>query len=87
MNKMRERIKAAEYEYGAYAPCGCLVGLCIDLGDRETAKSVAEWIKDGCHIERFHRSELDKRLESGFGCKCEEKKANREQPSLFEATP
>ena len=63
-------IDECEYAYAAYAKCGCLVGLCVDMQDKDTAKDIAEWITGGCSIERFHLSKRDEILKNGFGHKC-----------------
>lgn len=73
-----------EFAYAAYAKCGCLVGLTVDRQDKDTAEAVAEWITDGCSIERFPLSKRDEILKDGFGCKCAERKRNEQQPSLPE---
>jgi hypothetical protein len=79
---IRTRIKSAqrnerpEFDYVAYAKCGCIVGLTVDFADKDTGKAVAEWIADGCHIERVTTAQVRELLDTkGFGCKC--------QPGLF----
>ena len=46
------------HDYMATAKCGCVVGLVavIPGDEKETAKSVAEFIRDGCTIELVERS-------------------------------
>jgi hypothetical protein len=71
MNKV---LKEPEFEYVAFAKCGCIVGVCVDMADAFTGKSVAEWIKKGCTVERKNRQEFFAVLdEKGFGCKCQHK--------------
>jgi hypothetical protein len=39
-------------DYIARKKCGCVVGICIDHADKDTARRVADWIKDGLTIDR-----------------------------------
>jgi hypothetical protein len=79
---MLNKIKQCEYDYAAYLPCGCLVGLCVDMADKETGKNVSKWITEGCAVKRVHRSELKEIMANGIGCKCEQKQTEG-QISLF----
>jgi hypothetical protein len=53
------------HDYVAIAPCGCVVAICWDLGNAETARSVAEWIKDGCKVERWPLAQAAEAFKKG----------------------
>lgn len=55
---LEERIRAATHEYIARKPCGCCVACAIDLGDDDTADSVAEWIRWGLTVERVSHEDF-----------------------------
>ena len=49
--------KKATHSYVASMPCGCGVAICLDEVDfpKDTAKSVASFIKDGYSVQRLDR--------------------------------
>jgi hypothetical protein len=64
------------HDYIATAKCGCIVGLIADIQgtEKETAKEVANFIKQGCKVERVNRdSEQFKTAIANFGHHCEPK--------------
>jgi hypothetical protein len=66
----------ATHDYCAFKKCGCLVGLAVDMGDRETAKMVGEFIRGGCYVERHPRTDLPELLKDGIGCHCPKDQAS-----------
>lgn len=50
-------IPAPSHDYVGRKPCGCVVAIVADLGDKETGQNVAELIKDGLIIDRLPRQE------------------------------
>lgn len=44
--------KRTDYSYIGRLPCGCVVAVTVDYGDKDTATDVAEFIKDGLTVER-----------------------------------
>lgn len=72
MKTRYEQIKAATHLYiGRVQPCGCVVALVNDTGDKFTAKAVSEFIADGLAVERisFERYREEIVHEPGFmGC-------------------
>lgn len=59
------------HHYVGRAPCGCVYASCYDLGDKDTARTVAEWIKDGLTVERLPRKEAGEALMAGLNCQHE----------------
>lgn len=66
------------HDYIGRKKCGCVVAAVVDMPgfEKETAKTVAEFIRDGLTIERIALVDFDKILP--LGCKCEPK---QEQPA------
>ncbi|MCK9568589.1 hypothetical protein M0R72_06580 [Candidatus Pacearchaeota archaeon] len=58
--------------YIAVKSCGCVVGAVVDIPEcrKETAKDVAEWIRNGLTIERVPSAEVKTLLKA---CHCDEK--------------
>lgn len=52
MNKVRSAMQATHLYIGR-KPCGCAVAAVTDLGDKDTAESVADYIKSGMTVERI----------------------------------
>jgi hypothetical protein len=59
---VRQVWKRPEYDYIGVKECGCVVAICHDLGDKETAKEVAELIRSGLHVERVPVAEAVRRF-------------------------
>lgn len=64
------QIRPVEFVYIAVKPCGCVTGATVDLGDTDTAKSVANFIKSGRHVERVS---IDSGRNMIKRCQCESK--------------
>ena len=71
------------HDYVARLKCGCIVALVADVPgfEKETAKSVAELIRDGCAVERVERTSqvIQSITAEGIGCHCQQ----IQQPVLF----
>ena len=62
------RITKATHDYIGRAPCGCIHAATVDCGDKDTAKTVAEYIRAGLAVERVpHKGKWRDR----FGRNCE----------------
>lgn len=57
------------HDYIAKKKCGCVIAICYDLGDKDTARDVANWIKNGLTVDRVPMSEAVDLLKAGFECK------------------
>lgn len=58
--------------YIAIKPCGCVVAACVDrpVYQKETAKALAKWVRDGLTIERTTLHDAQKRLiEANASCR------------------
>jgi hypothetical protein len=78
------RDKKPTHCYIGRAWCGCVLAITTDRGDKHTAQSVAEFIKDGMTVERIPY--FDGRLDAivNFDCKHGDKpSAEPEQLPLF----
>jgi hypothetical protein len=72
MNSKTVEYIPPEFEFTARKKCGCLVGVCADMGDRETGAEVAKWIARGLAVERLPRARVVEILKNErFGCHCE----------------
>jgi hypothetical protein len=70
-----DKLKNATHAYIGRKACGCVVAVSVDTMDKETGKSVAEFITDGLTIERVQmRTPEYSEIVSNLGCKCEDKK-------------
>ena len=57
------RVRAATHVYVASCKCGAgISGVTTDLGDKSTAKFVADFIKDGRAVERMTLAEYRERM-------------------------
>ena len=83
---MSEQEKIKEYQatqlmaYVARCPgCNEIVGVTSDRPEykRDVAKTVACWIREGCHIERMTADAV--RQAWGDGCACEENESESEE--------
>ena len=72
------------YDYIGRKSCGCIVAVCADAPglEKHTAKSIAEFIRDGLTIERIPITELSNYLPIGCKCKAKERKVEI-QEELF----
>ena len=59
---LREQVLAANHAYVALKSCGCGPGICVDLADKWTARSVSEWIRKGYAVERLPHDEAVKKF-------------------------
>jgi hypothetical protein len=59
-----------KYCYIAKSKCGCITGVVTDMGDKDTAKDVADFIKSGRTISRMTIAEFQRHH---FGCIHKEK--------------
>lgn len=59
-----------EFVYIGFKSCGCGVAVCVDdpSHKRETAKTVAGYLREGLTIERVTMAEYPNRFK---GCKCD----------------
>lgn len=55
---MSRRDKEPTHDYVGRRPCGCVMALAADLGDRYTADAVRDMIIHGGTVERVTREEL-----------------------------
>lgn len=46
------------HAYIGKLPCGCAIAACVDMADKHTGETVAEFIQDGLVISRIPLSEL-----------------------------
>ena len=72
--------------YVAKKSCGCTVGAAVDMPEyqKDTAKSVAEFIEDGLIVSSMTVKEF--RAGGPFGCKCKKDQALPLFPETPEAT-
>lgn len=65
------RYKSCTHSYVARKKCGCAVAVCLDMEDKDTAKTVAGFIRDGLHVDRvaFGTPEYTQIIE-GLGRNC-----------------
>jgi hypothetical protein len=71
------------HEYIATAKCGCIIGLCADIPglEKDTAQSVARFIRDGCTVQWVSRdSQTFRDAVVNFGHSC---KVAVQQPELL----
>lgn len=69
MKQPNSKLQASTHSYIARAACGCVVGMCLDWGNRQfVAKAVAEFIAAGLSIERVP-SDVVRQLPT-IGCTC-----------------
>jgi hypothetical protein len=64
-------ISRPTHDYVARDEHGCLIGLCSDIPEikRETAKEVAEWIREGLNVTRVTVEEVRHILDTEeMGC-------------------
>lgn len=64
------------HDYVAIAKCGCVVGLMTDMKgyEKETAKEVASFIREGCKVKHVERDTQEFRdYCDNFGHKCQPK--------------
>lgn len=80
---MSQRLERATHCYTARKECGCVVAVTVDTGDKETAKNVGEWIRDGLTIHRQTIEEFRNAPAGWFGCKCPKPPKPQSGPSLF----
>lgn len=68
---MEELQRQTTHVYVARKKCGCMVAAVSDMPtfERETAKDVADFIRDGLAIERMTMAEY-KGASGAMGCKC-----------------
>lgn len=77
--------KDTGYTYIGRMPCGCIVSACVDRGDKHTAKSVAEMIKEGETVERVtHEYFLENCHFTIYPKNCPHQKPQGEQLPLFQ---
>jgi hypothetical protein len=65
------KLRRPDFAYIGKKPCGCVVALTLDFGDKPTAQAVKEFIEDGLTIERvkFGTPEYNEMVDN-LGCKC-----------------
>lgn len=82
--KTLEKLTPATHAYVGRAPCGCVQLLMVDMPDfrKDTAKSVAEAIREGLSIERITIEE-SRRLAKEITWDCQHK-ASAQQAPLFQ---
>lgn len=76
-------LKRASHAYIGRNPCGCVMMICSDLGDKFTGKMVGDAIKNGQTIERVTFEDYQDRIckEPTF-FKCPHRQ--RKQPSFLD---
>jgi hypothetical protein len=62
MSTITERLRISTHTYLAVKPCGCNVAMVVDTSDRETARCVGRWIREGLAIERVTHDEARERF-------------------------
>lgn len=55
MEDFRRQVRECQYHYVGRTTCGCCVAVTYDLGDDDTAESVAGFIRSGLTIQRVDR--------------------------------
>ncbi len=80
---MKQKINRPTHAYIGRKPCGCVVCVCIDAHDKDTAKSVAEYIREGLAVERvpFGTPEYSEMI-NHLGCEHVETEPNPQQLSM-----
>jgi hypothetical protein len=58
-------LNGATHAYVGTTACGCVVAGCVDVPGRErdTARTVAEYVRDGCTVERVPIGDARTRLQ------------------------
>lgn len=80
MKNIHAAIKATTHAYIGRKSCGCAVAAAADIPgmEKETAKSVASFIRDGYAVSRVLKEEVKDLFQT---CRCDEKESA--QPELF----
>jgi hypothetical protein len=79
MSAQLKQNPTATHSYIGVKSCGCVVSVVVDFGDKETARWVGNFIKEGLTIERVTHDQVRARFTV---CECE-KPSTPEQSEMF----